>query len=358
MKRPGSPLPPAERPVRTADVLRLAEAGVVAPEGVGRALQLAGRAPTGAGWIRAAERLLLGVGVALLLAGIVCVVAYNWAGLGRWARFGLAQAVLMAVLALALLLGPGSRPGRAMVTAAIVLVGPLLALFGQTYQTGADLSELFRSWAFLSLPWVLASCFAPAWLAWLVIAETWLALHVDAFDLWWHIWIGVLPTWLLACALNAAALVLWEVAAARFVWLRDDDMPAAVARSGPWLIAVALLGLLSGIVCALVLGAGPPGAAAAPLAWFLVLAAGYHAYRVRRVDLVMLALGWTSVTAVALSVMLRLAVRLGMPELAMLVGAGVLVASSVWGRQWLGQVARGRAGSGDGAGDAAAGGGR
>ena len=335
---------PEERPVRTTDVLRLAEAGVIAPQAVGRALQLAGRAPTGAGWIRAAERLLLGVGAALLVAGVVCIVAYNWAGLGRWARFGLAQVVLLAVLGLALWLGPGTRHGRLLVTAAIVLVGPLLALFGQTYQTGADLSTLFRSWALLSLPWTLASCFAPAWLVWLVITETWLALHIDAFDLWWRLWFGAVPTWLLACALNAVVLALWEIAAARFAWLRADDMPAAVGRSGPWLIAAALLGVLSGIVCALVLGAGPPGAAAAPIAWILVLAAGYHAYRVRRVDLVMLTLGWTSMTAVALSGMLRLVDKLDAPELAMLVGAGVLVASSAWGRQWLAQVARGRPG--------------
>ncbi len=328
--------------MRTADVLRLAEVGVIAPEAVGRALQLAGRVPTAAGWVSAAERLLLGVGLALLLAGIVCVVAYNWAGLGRWMRFGLAQAILLAVLAIVSWFGPGSRPGRLLLTAAIVLVGPLLALFGQTYPTGADLSELFRSWAFLSLPWALASCFAPAWLVWLVIAEAWLALHVDAFDLWWRIWFGAVPTWLLACGVNALVLVLWETAAMRFAWLRADDLPAAVGRSGPWLIAVALLGLLSGILCALVLGAGPPGAAAAPIVWALALAAGFHAYRVRRVDLVMLALGWTSVTAVALSVVLRLADRLA-PELALLLGAGVLVAASVWGRQWLAQVARGSA---------------
>src|SRR5690606_13573849 len=122
----------------------------------------------------------------------------------------------------------GSRYGRLTLTAAIVLVGPLLALFGQTYQTGADLSVLFRSWALVTLPWVLASCFAPAWLAWLVIAEAWLVLYVEAFDLWWRIWFGFVPTWMLATVLNAAALVLWEAAARRFAWLREDDLPAAV----------------------------------------------------------------------------------------------------------------------------------
>lgn len=339
------------RAVRTADVLRLAGSGVIPARAVGRALQLAGCAPTAAGWVRAVDRLLLGVGAALVLAGIVCVVAYNWAGLTRWARFGLVQAVLLLVFGLALRLGPGSRHGKLLLTAAIVLVGPLLALFGQTYQTGADVADLFRSWAFLTLPWVLASCFAPAWLVWLVVVQTWLTLHVHAFDLWWRIWFGFAPTWMLACILDALILALWEAAAERFAWLRAEDMPRAVGRSGPWLIAAVLLGLLTGLVCALILAAKAPGLAAAPVAWALVMAAGYYAYRVRRVDLVMLAFGWMSLTAVALVVLLRLVDESGLHGFALLLGAALLVASSAFGRQWLRNVAQGAPASAAGAPD-------
>jgi uncharacterized membrane protein len=259
--------------------------------------------------------------------------------MSRWARFGLAQVLQLLVLALALRAGPASRYGKLLVTAAIVLVGPMLALFGQTYQTGADLSDLFRGWAFLTLPWVLASCFAPAWLVWLVVAEAWLVAHVHAFDLWWRIWFGFTPTWLLACAFNVVALLLWEAAAERFAWLRGDHMPRAVGRSGPWVIAAALLGLLTGLVCALVFSADAPGIGVAPVVWILVLAAGYHAYRVRRIDLAMLALGWMSLTTVALVVLVRLAGEFRLHGFALLLGAGVLIASSALGRQWLRNVA-------------------
>ena len=50
-----------------------------------------------------------------------------------------------------------NRPaGKAALLAAALLTGGLLALIGQTYQTGADTFELFATWAALILPWVLA----------------------------------------------------------------------------------------------------------------------------------------------------------------------------------------------------------
>ena len=50
---------------------------------------------------------------------------------------------------------------------AMILVGGLMALFGQTYQTGADPWQLFFNWALLVFPWVLISRFHVMWLVWL-----------------------------------------------------------------------------------------------------------------------------------------------------------------------------------------------
>jgi uncharacterized membrane protein len=317
--------------IRTSDVLRLAERGLLDAGRVGRALQLAGCTPTAAGWRDAVDRLLLGLGSALLLAGVACVVAHNWSAMPRWGRFGLAQAVLLLVFALAVRVGPGSRYGKVLLTVAIGLIGPLLALFGQTYQTGADSFELFRAWALLSFAWVAASCYAPAWLMWLVIAEIAVGLHVGAFDLWWEVWFGLAPTWLLAVLGNLLALVVWEAAARRLDWL--------AGRLGPRFIATCLAALLTGLTCAVVFPVGAPGLGLAPVAWALLLAGGYLAYRVRRLDLVMLALGWLSVTVVVLAALVRLLFELNAGPLAFLLGAAVLVGSSAFGRQWLKNVA-------------------
>jgi uncharacterized membrane protein len=317
--------------IRTTDVLRLAEQGLLDARAVGRALQLAGRAPTASGWRTAADRLLLGVGAALLVAGVICLVAYNWSEMQRWGRFALAQAVLLLVFLLAVRLGPGSRYGKVVLTVAIGLIGPLLALFGQTYQTGADTYELFRSWALLALPWVLASSFAPAWLLWLVVVQAALVMHVAALDLWWRIWFGFAPSWLLASAFNLLVLVLWEYFARRRDWL--------AGRLGPRIIATCLTGLLTGLTCAVIFSAEAPGLGLAPFAWILLMVAGFVAYRIRGIDLVMLALGWLSLTCVLLAASGRLLFEFDAGVLVFVLAAAVLVASSALGRQWLRNVA-------------------
>ena len=315
------------RPIRTSEVLHLAASGVIDGRAVGRALELAALVPTARGWRVAAERLLLGLGAGLLAAGAICLVAYNWSSLPRWGRFGLAQAVLLLVLAAAWRLGIGTRHGKAALTLAAALVGPLLALHGQTYQTGAELSGLFLAWAALALPWTLAARAASGWLLWLAIAETGLLLHLTYFELWDVPWPGSVPTWALVCLFNLLALGAWETLSLRFDWLRS--------RLGPRLIAAALVLPLSGLTCLYLWPQRMPGLALAPVAWLLVLAVGYIAYRRRRVDLVMLALGWLAVTMVLLAVLVRFLGDWSASPVGWLLGAALLVAASASGRRWL-----------------------
>jgi uncharacterized membrane protein len=314
-------------PIRTREVLDLAEAGVIDESAVGRALELAGRAPTARGWRAAVERLLLGLGVALLAAGVICIVAYNWPALPRWARFALAQAVLLLVLALAFRFGVGSRYGKAALTLAIALIGPLIALYGQTYQTGAALSGLFLAWAALALPWTLAARAVAAWVLWLAVVEAGVLVHLTVFERWDMLWLGWIPTWVGICLFNLLALVTWELLGARFDWLRG--------RLGPRLLAAALVAPLTGLTCMFLWSSRTPGIALAPFAWLLVLALGYAAYRLRRVDLVILALGWMAVTVVLLALLFRLLDRLGAGPVGWLAGAALLVAASALGRHWL-----------------------
>ena len=315
------------RPIRTADVLQLAEARVIDDRAVGRALELAGCALTARGWRTAVDRLLLGLGIGLLAAGIICLVAYNWSSLPRWGRFALAQSFLLLVLALGCRLGLGTAQGKAVLTLAIALIGPLLALYGQTYQTGAELSGLFLTWAALALPWTLAARVSAGWLLWLAIVETGLLLHLTVFELWDVLWLGRLPTWAWVCLFNLPALVAWELLSGRLDWLHG--------RLGPRLIATALIAPLTGLTCLFLWETRTPGLALAPLAWLLVLAAGYAAYRLRRVDLVMLALGWLAATIVLLAGLVRLLDQWSAGPAGWLLGAALLVAASALGRHWL-----------------------
>jgi uncharacterized membrane protein len=73
-------------------------------------------------------------------------------------------------------LGEGLAGQFALLFAA-VLVGPLLAVYGQAYQTGADPYELFLGWAALILPWVALSRFGPLWLLLLTLVNVGLPLY-------------------------------------------------------------------------------------------------------------------------------------------------------------------------------------
>ena len=117
-----------------------------------------GRLAVSRDWVQFLTGALLLLGAGLLLSGIVCFFAFNWADLGRFAKFGVLEA------AVAICAGLGwwklsNLSGRVALFAAAVLVGPLLGVYGQTYQTGADPWGLFAFWALLILPWVVAARF-------------------------------------------------------------------------------------------------------------------------------------------------------------------------------------------------------
>lgn len=123
-------------------------------------------------WRQWALRALLVLGAAHFLAGVVFFFAYNWDDLGPFARFGLLQGALVVTLIAALAAGLHRPAGQALLIAASVLTGVLLAVIGQVYQTGADAWELFVAWTVLVFPWVLASRSSIHWFLWGVLTLT------------------------------------------------------------------------------------------------------------------------------------------------------------------------------------------
>ncbi|SEL53226.1 Predicted membrane protein [Roseateles sp. YR242] len=104
---------------------------------------------------------------ALIGFGVILWVAANWDTLGRPTRFALLQALLIVSLA-----GAAAQPSwrRPLGLLAFLTLGGLLAFFGQTYQTGADVWTLFALWAGLSLPLALAVRSDLVWTPWTVVA--------------------------------------------------------------------------------------------------------------------------------------------------------------------------------------------
>ncbi|MCJ9712840.1 DUF2157 domain-containing protein, partial [Bordetella hinzii] len=146
-------------------------------------------------WRQFLGRTTLWLAVLLLGSGVICWVAANWPGMGISRRFTLAQGLLaVSVLAsvwLALRLRGTERlrqqAAGAVLTLSGLLLGALLALLGQTYQTGADTWELFAWWAVLLLPWALAAATQVLWLLWCLVVNAALGLWIGEHLLaWWN----------------------------------------------------------------------------------------------------------------------------------------------------------------------------
>lgn len=149
----------------------LTRAQALAPGALRPALQALDVVPTAAQWLRYAQGLLLAGGAGLMAAGVVFFVAFNWSELTRMHKFVLVQGVLVVAAGAAVWFGLERAAGRAALVAGVLVLGALLALFGQTYQTGADSWELFATWALLALPWTVSARSAVLWCVWLLVVN-------------------------------------------------------------------------------------------------------------------------------------------------------------------------------------------
>jgi uncharacterized membrane protein len=183
-------------------------------------------------WLRWALRAVLALGAGHLLAGIIFFFAYNWDDLSPFAKFAILQNGIVISVVAALFARLERIGGQLLLIAGSVLVGGLIAVVGQVYQTGADAFDLFVLWAILIFPWVVASRSAAHWFIWLVVVYA-------AFNLYaWQILIpvGELSFVELSCLLTLMAtvvLAMRELAVlAGAVWLEASWTRIAVAFAG------------------------------------------------------------------------------------------------------------------------------
>lgn len=169
--------------------------------------------PSAISWQRLIASLLLWFGALSFVSGVIFFFAYNWQSLGRFSKFSLIEVAILLTIAVFSWLyyraalqhdavtcrntnrfKPmlfGATPANAVLLAASVLVGALLALVGQTYQTGADPWQLFALWALLILPFAWVAGFDGLWLLVVGLFNLSLGLFFDTFSFFWgDIWDG------------------------------------------------------------------------------------------------------------------------------------------------------------------------
>ena len=193
----------------------LCDAGGISPAAWLRAMEFCGFRPDGTAWLAYWRQLCLLGGALFFVAGVVCFIAWNWGAMTPLARMLLTGAVVGGSGLASVLLGPDTRLGRVLLLVCGLGIGPMLAVFGQTYQTGAELWELFRVWTILLVLLALAGRQTGLWFA------AWLAANMFG-----ALWLGrgltsplealgqmiIVPEWLVVIA---CAVVCWEWAAHR-----------------------------------------------------------------------------------------------------------------------------------------------
>ncbi len=276
------------------DLLELLDRGHIAHDHVERAVELSGVRPSRSDWRNFVDQLLLWLSAIALVCSVLFFVAYNWTELGRFAKFALVEVLLAIAIGAYLKLEASQFTAQVALFAGAVLTGVLLALFGQTYQTGADPWQLFFVWALFILPLVIIARFPALWLLWLGLLNTALILYFEVFGGWIGAVLSPLfgsdfELQLLIFILNAVALAVWEFAAPNREWLNVRWAPRALAvASGVAITWIGLMGVLDSDIA-------PMFALSMWIGWLAIL---YFFYCHRRPDLFMLAGGSLSAIVV------------------------------------------------------------
>lgn len=213
-------------------ILQWIEQGTLNKEQSRELLSATGVLPDGLRWRIFLENLLMWLGGLALVFAVMFFIAYNWDAMGRFAKFALVEVSIVFCVVAYWKLDVDKVAAKVSITAATILLGVLLALYGQTYQTGADPWQLFANWALLMLPWALVAQFAVIWLIWAVLLNLSIVLYFQATGgLFGLVFSATDHVFWVLFIFNSFVLIIWELAARQLSWLRE--------RWTVWVIAIA-----------------------------------------------------------------------------------------------------------------------
>jgi len=205
-----------------SQIIKLIEQGAIPVEKIDGALIAAQVTPTGKNWRTFIDHLLLWLGGMALAFAVMFFMAYNWSDIGHYAKFAIVEGCIGLAIVAYCKFEKDSTVSKVSLLVAIICLGVLLALYGQTYQTGADPWQLFFNWALLMLPWTLIGRFPAIWIVWISLINTSIVLYHQTFRgaFWFMSGSDEGVLWLIFL-FNSLALVAWEFSKKRWHWLSE-----------------------------------------------------------------------------------------------------------------------------------------
>jgi len=143
------------------------------------ALQSTGCEQTASDWRDFLKQMFLGLGATAISTGVIFFFAYNWQEIGRFTKFALVESVFLSVTFLFYQFSNNRNIATVTLMSMALLIGALLALVGQTYQTGADPWQLFAAWAVLVTPWALIASATSLWILWILLVNLSFVLYLN-----------------------------------------------------------------------------------------------------------------------------------------------------------------------------------
>ncbi len=128
-------------------------------------------------WKRFLQLLFISLGIGFTVSGILFFFAYNWSDLHKFVKMGLIEGLIVSAASIVLFSKLNLNIKNIILTGTAVLVGVLIAVFGQIYQTGANSYDFFLGWTLFITLWVVISNFPSLWLVYLILINTTFILY-------------------------------------------------------------------------------------------------------------------------------------------------------------------------------------
>jgi len=240
---------------------------------------------------------LVWIGALSLIISLLMFMALNWAELGKFAKFLMVEGSMLLAVIIYYFSGKYEHLQKILLMVASISLGILLALIGQTYQTGADPWQLFAVWALFMTPWAVMARSSALWILWIVLINVSAILYYQKFDLSVVAFLDMHTHLLeLLFVLNAILWIVWHYLGRKYNYLKDG----LCIR----LLAFMTLGVITSLAMYVIYEEVNLGMIHLIL-YLVTLVMMYYFYRIRHIDIYMMALFTLSLFFFILSLVIR-----------------------------------------------------
>ena len=279
-------------------LLDLISVGRIKQENIEEVLTIANLKPTSYEFLVFLRTLLVWVGAISLIMSLLFFMAFNWGELGHFTKFMIVESIMLLSVLSYLFLDKFELLKKVSLMLSSISLGILLALIGQTYQTGADPWQLFAVWALFMTPWAVVASFSGLWILWILLINLGALLFFQKFDLSIFALFEVQNTLLLLTfTLNTTLWILWEFLAPKYETFRSQISINFLAFFS--------LASVSTLVIFNLFEFSEGRLALYFVLYVLTLASVYYIYRIREVNLYMMSLYALSLFFLSISLLIR-----------------------------------------------------